>query len=85
MEFVLHDVSASSQRLCGGAEKSPRAELDVLSQCFQSDDRAESIAEKLDIFPSSRSGYMQKVRAQDSYVPARALAGELYVQRHLAP
>ena len=55
---------SQSVLVCGGAERSsggPFAESP--SQRWQSEDEdAESIAEKLDIFPPSRSGYTQKVK-----------------------
>ena len=47
----------------GGAERSSGPFAESPSQQWQSEDEdAESIAEKLDIFPPSRSGYTQKVR-----------------------
>ena len=43
-------------------ERSSRASIDWRNQKLQSEDEdGESIAEKLDIFPPSRSGYTQKV------------------------
>ena len=46
----------------GAAERCSRASMDLMNLRLQSEDEdAESIAEKLDIFPPSRSGYTQKV------------------------
>ena len=48
--------------LCGAAERCSRASMDLMDLRLQSEDEdAESMAEKLDIFPPSRSGYTQKV------------------------
>ena len=48
-------------RLCL-SERSSRASIDWRNQKLQSEDEdGETIAEKLDIFPPSRSGYTQKV------------------------
>lgn len=50
--------------MSAGAEKSSKLDAESPSQRWQSEDEdAESIAEKLDIFPPSRSGYTQKVGA----------------------
>ena len=54
-----------------------RASLDMISQRLQSEDEdAESIAEKLDIFPPSRSGYTQKVSGSGIWQLYRALFQE---------
>ena len=71
----LHGVSSCSYSLfilmCGGAERSSGAFAEAASQRAQSEDEdAESIAEKLDIFPPSRSGYTQKVEIL-CRIPAR--------------
>ena len=48
--------------LYSSSERSSRASIDWRNQRLQSEDEdGESIAEKLDIFPPSRSGYTQKV------------------------
>ena len=56
----------------GGVERSAKSGVDPVSQRLQSEDEdAESIAEKLDIFPPSRSGYTQKVRTAELLLHVR--------------
>ncbi|CAK0786828.1 hypothetical protein CVIRNUC_010042 [Coccomyxa viridis] len=59
-------------------ERSSRASIDWRNQKLQSEDEdGESIAEKLDIFPPSRSGYTQKVRWFSFQFVVQQLAEEL--------
>ena len=57
----MMSISMLTAWLCS-SERSSRASIDWRNQKLQSEDEdGESIAEKLDIFPPSRSGYTQKV------------------------